>query len=35
MTDKSDTSLTVSDDNVPAILKGCGDEKAPNWTVSG
>ena len=31
MTDKSDTSLTISDDNVPAILKVCGDEKDPNW----
>ena len=31
MTDKSDTSVTISDDNVPAILKVCGDEKDPNW----
>lgn len=30
MTDKSDTSLTISDDNVPAILKVYGDEKDPN-----
>ena len=31
MADKIDTSLTISDDNVPAILKVCGDEKDPNW----
>ena len=30
MADKIDTSLTISDDNVPAILKVCGDEKDPN-----
>ena len=31
MTNKLDTSLTISDDNVPAILRECGDEKDPNW----
>ena len=31
MADKSDTSLTISDDNVPVILKVDGDEKDPNW----
>ena len=31
MTDKIDTSLTFSDDNIPAILKVYGDEKDPNW----
>ena len=30
MADKIDTSLTISDDNVPAILKVCEDEKDPN-----
>ena len=30
MTDKRDTALAISDDNVPAILKVCGDEKDPN-----
>ena len=31
MTDKPDTSFTISDDNVPAILRVCRDEKDPNW----
>ena len=31
MADKKNTHLTISDDNVPAILKVCGDEKDPNW----
>ena len=31
MADKIDTSLTISDDNVPDILKVCGKEKDPNW----
>ena len=31
MTDKLDTSLTISDDNVPALLRLHGDEKDPNW----
>ena len=31
MTDKPDTSLTISDDNVPDILRVSGEEKDPNW----
>lgn len=31
MTDKPDTSLTISDDNAPAILRVCREEKDPNW----
>ena len=31
MTDKPDTSLTISDDNVPAILHVREEEKDPNW----
>ena len=31
MANKKHTPLTISDDNVPAILKVCGDEKDPNW----
>ena len=31
MTDKPNTSLTISDDNIPALLRVCGDEKDPNW----
>ena len=32
MTDKPDTSLTISsDDDIPAILRVCGEEGDPNW----
>ena len=31
MTDKPDTPFTISNDNIPAILKVRGDEKDPNW----
>ena len=31
MTDKPDTSLTISDDDIPEILRVCGEEKDPNW----
>ena len=31
MGNKIHTSLTISDDNVPAVLKVCGEEKDPNW----
>lgn len=31
MTDKTNTSHAISDDNVPAILQVRGEEKDPNW----
>ena len=31
MTDKRNTTSTISDDNVPAILRIIGEEKDPNW----
>ena len=31
MTDKRDIASAISDDNIPAILRVCGDEKDPNW----
>ena len=31
MTDKTNTSYTISDDNAPAILQVRGEQKDPNW----
>ena len=31
MADKQNTSCSFSDDNIPAILTVCGEEKDPNW----
>ena len=31
MTDKTNTSFKISDDNVPDILRVSGEEKDPNW----